>query len=31
MIVGSYIGVEEIGKRPLGKLTRDICNELGIE
>ncbi len=31
MIVGNYIGVEEIGKRPLGKLTRDICNELGIK
>ncbi len=31
MIVGNYIGVEEIGKRPLGILTRDICNELGIK
>lgn len=31
MIVSNYIADEDLGKRPLGKLTKDICEELGLK
>lgn len=31
MIVSNYIEYEDLGKRPLAKLTKDICEELGLE
>lgn len=30
MVVSNYISDEELGKRPLSKLTKDICEELGL-
>lgn len=30
MVVSNYITVEDLGKRPLAKLTKDICEELGL-
>lgn len=30
MVVSNYIADEDLGKRPLSKLTKDICEELGI-
>lgn len=30
MIVSNYIGEDDLGKRPLAKLTKDICEELGL-
>lgn len=30
MIVSNYISDEELGKRPLAKLTKDICEEFGL-
>lgn len=30
MIVSNYIGDDDLGKRPLAKLTKDICEELGL-
>lgn len=30
LIVSNYIKYEELGKRPLAKLTKDICEELGL-
>lgn len=31
MVVSNYINADDLGKRPLAKLTRDICNELGLQ
>jgi hypothetical protein len=31
MVVGNYICEEDLGKRPLAKLTKDICEELGLK
>lgn len=31
MIVSNYVDENDLGKRPLAKLTRDICKELGIK
>lgn len=31
MVVSNYIDIDDLGKRPLAKLTRDICNELGLK
>lgn len=30
MIASNYIGDDDLGKRPLAKLTKDICEELGL-
>lgn len=30
MVVSNYIDPSELGKRPLSKLTKDICDELGL-
>ncbi len=30
MVVFNYIDVNELGKRPLTKLTKDICDGLGL-
>ncbi|HID0867104.1 TPA: HNH endonuclease, partial [Clostridium botulinum] len=30
MVVSNYISDEALGKRPLSKLTKDICEELGL-
>lgn len=31
MVVSNYIDANELGKRPLSKLTKDICDELGLK
>lgn len=31
MVVSNYIDIDDLGKRPLAKLTRDMCNELGLK
>ncbi|MFD3156672.1 hypothetical protein ACFIJ5_07390 [Haloimpatiens sp. FM7330] len=31
MVVSNYICDEDLGKRPLSKLTKDICDELGLK
>ncbi|MBV4420176.1 hypothetical protein KM800_12725 [Clostridium tyrobutyricum] len=31
MVVSNYINADDLAKRPLAKLTRDICNELGLQ
>ena len=31
LVFGNYIRTEELSKRPLAKLTRDICKEFGIK
>ncbi len=31
MVVSNYICEEDLGKRPLAKLTKDICEELGLK
>jgi hypothetical protein len=31
MVIGNYINEEDLGKRPLAKLTKDICKELGLK
>ncbi len=31
MVVSNYINNEDLGKRPLAKLTKDICEELGLK
>ena len=28
--MGNYLNIDDINKRPLGKLTKDITEELGI-
>lgn len=30
MVISNYICDEELSKRPLAKLTKDICEELGL-
>jgi len=30
MVVSNYIDADDLGKRPLAKLTKDICEELGL-
>lgn len=30
MIMGNYLSASDLDKRPLSKLTKDICEELGL-